>query len=188
MNKYSYKLITALLLIVSSATFAGYIETDLTEDTYITYGGYDWTWASSVSTTTFEGIDPATNLFVTNIFEDPSVHAGWMFVEGIKLESLFAELTFANFQTNGMIIQSAAYWNSDFVHVDSFNFDDRTGIKTRDGSVRNYYETFYVRASIAQKVVRFSMAQTPAVVPEPTTLFIFAAGLVGFALRKRKIK
>lgn len=178
MIRYSFKLIIGLFLLISGSTFAGYIETDLSADTYISYGGYDWTWASSVNTTTFEGEDPTTGLFVTNTFEDPTVHAGWMFVEGNELQTLFSELMFTDFQRNGMVVQSAAYWNSDFVHVDVFNFSERSGVKTPDGSVQNYFETFYVRAS---------NTQAPATVPEPTTLFIFAAGLVGFALRKRKI-
>jgi hypothetical protein len=174
MIKFTFKLLIAALLLVSSSSFAGYIATDLTEDTYITYGGYDWTWAAPVNTTNFEGINPANNEWVTNVFEDPTVHDGWGFIEGSELELLFSELTIEHFKrvTDGTIIQSAAYWNSHFTHVDEVNFDDRSGLKEVDGHTFNYYETFYVRSAVAK-------------VPEPTTLFIFAAGLFGFALRKR---
>jgi len=68
----------------------------------------------------------------------------------------------------------------DFVHVDISDFESgsKSGVKTVEGSSDENYETFYVRASLPEA----------AQVPEPTTLFIFAAGLVGFALRKRNAK
>lgn len=171
MIKSILKVLFSIFLFTSNQAFASLITSNLTENSYITYGGYDWTWASPVNTTKYEGIDPATNLFVTNLFKDPSAHAGWLFIEGNELEWLFSTLTLADFQRNGRVIQSAAYWNSHFTHIDTFNFNSRSGIKSLDGSVVNYYETFYVRAAMKK-------------VPEPTSLLILATALLGFIWRK----
>ena len=51
------------------------------------------------------------------------------FIEGSELELLFSTLTLADFQRDGRVIQSAAYWNSHFTHIDTFNFNSRSGIK-----------------------------------------------------------
>ncbi|MFT6418133.1 MAG: hypothetical protein ACJAVU_000339 [Cognaticolwellia sp.] len=192
MIKNLFKLITTLFLLVSNCSFAGFITTDLTEDTYITYKGYDWTWASSVNVTTYDLVDFFTEEKVKNIFEDASVHQGWMsFSAGSDLDFIFQEIVFDDFlDGNKKVIQSFAYWNSYFIDVDKeFNdgtpllkttmFNQRRGAKDDNDNGFENFETFYVRASVAQ---------APAVVPEPTTLFIFGAGLLGFALRKRKIK
>ncbi|MFT6208765.1 MAG: hypothetical protein ACJA0T_002689 [Colwellia sp.] len=171
MIKSILNVLFSICIFISNQAFAGPITANLTENSYITYGGYDWTWASPVNTTKYEGIDPVTNLFVTNIFKDPSAHAGWLFIEGNKLEGLFSTLTLADFKRNGRVIHSAAYWNSDFTHIDTFNFNSRSGIKSLEGSVVNYYETFYVRIATTK-------------VPEPTSLLILVAALLGFIWRK----
>lgn len=175
MIKSTLTFLFAILLFASNSANAGFITSDLAEDTYISYGGYDWTWAAPVNTTNFEGLNPTNNEWVMNVFEDPSAHSGWMFIEGAELEQLFSELTLAHFQNNGEIIQSVAYWNSHFTHVDIFDFDNKSGVKSPDGSVFNYFDTFYVRASVAN-------------VPEPTTLLIFGAGLLGLGIRKKMMK
>ncbi|AWB58980.1 PEP-CTERM sorting domain-containing protein [Colwellia sp. Arc7-D] len=182
MIKFTLKLLFPLLLLISNSAIAGLITTDLTRDTYITYKGYDWTWASTINTTLYsdsafgEEEDPEENTF-----KDADFHAGWMVIVGIELEGLFGELKLTNFtKTNGDFIHSLSYWNSIYTEVFAGGFAYRIGAKNdeKDSETRTY-DTFYVRSSVAQ---------APAVVPEPTTLFIFGAGLLGFALRKRKIK
>jgi hypothetical protein len=179
MIKYTLKLILTFSLLFSSASFAGYITTDLTSDTYITYKGYDWTWAAPISTTNFSDIDPTTGEWVDNIFEDPTVHIGWMAIIDTNIKQLFAELTLSDFQRNGQIIQSVAYWNSHFVHVDIADFNIKVGVKGADGYTNETNDTFYVR-NIANRPV--------AQVPEPSTLMIFAIALIALSLRKRVIK
>lgn len=177
MIKSALKLLIAFMLLVASRAFAGYITTDLSEDTYITYAGYDWTWAAPVSVTNLSGLDPTTDVWVDNVFENPDVHLGWMAIVGVELEQLFSELTLIDFKRNGNIIQSVAYWNSHFIHVDEVDFDTRVGVKGPDGYLNEESETFYVRSSVIN-------APTPTDVPEPTTLFIFSVGLFAFILRK----
>ena len=171
MIKSILKVLFSIFLFASNPAFASLITSNLADNSYITYGGYDWTWASPVNTTKYEGIDPATKLFVTNLFKDPSAHAGWFFIEGNELELLFSTLTLADFQRDGRVIQSAAYWNSHFTHIDTFNFNSRSGLKSLEGSVVNYYETFYVRVATTK-------------VLEPSSLLMLAAALLGFIWRK----
>lgn len=171
-----------LPLFFSFSASAGLITTDLVNDyekndlTFITYGGYDWTWASSVSTTNFSATDPTTGKWVDNVFDDPTTRAGWMSIPAaqlldIEVKRLFSSLELDLFKRNGKLIQSAAYWNSHFVHVDVDDFNKRVGIKGADGYVFEENDTFYVRKSVA--------------VPEPSTLFVFAIGLLALTLRKR---
>ena len=188
MIKLITRYIVALSLFTSIQAVAGYITTDLTEDTYITYKGFDWTWASSVNITNYEEVDFFTSSVITNTFEDNSAHSGWMsFEAGSDLDIIFQELTLFDFVKGDTIIHSFSYWNSYFTEVDdifkqgsaAFNpvlfgrrlgeKDDTVGINTRD------FETFYVRASVAS-------------VPEPTTLLIFGAGLLGLGIRKKIAK
>jgi hypothetical protein len=162
-----------LLFFFSSNAAASLITGDLPEDTYFEYGGYDWTWASPVNSTLFTGLDPTTDLWVDeNVLEAPTFRSGWMYITGSELEQLFSELTLANFQSNGGLIQSAAYWNSHFTHVDDFNFSEKSSLPVAQFAFGDHYETFYVRASVVD-------------VPEPTSLLIFAIGLMGLALRKK---
>ena len=184
MIKYIFTLIIALFMMASSSASAGLITTDLTEDTYISYGGYDWTWASPVNVTNYV-INDFQNGQRTNEFKDADFHAGWMEIvnsaNNPDLESLFLDLELSDFiDVNNVIISSVSYWNTLFTDVDVTQFNERLGKKNDQGDDQFFnYETFYVRAS---------NTQAPATVPEPTTLFIFAASLAGFALRQRKTK
>ena len=179
MIKSASKLLCLFLFLLSSSAYSGAITTDLTEDTYFTYGGYDWTWASSVNVTNYD-------LFVfgqgaiSNTFEDASFHNGWMeivnSIEHPMLEQLFSELTLANFTDGNDIIHSAGYWNSTFITVDEDQFANRKGQKNPNDLTSDFhFETFYVRASVTS-------------VPEPTTLLIFGAGLLGLGIRKKIAK
>lgn len=191
MIKFILKFISALCLLISSHSYAGYIQTDLADGTFITYKGYDWTWASSVNVTNYRKVDFYTSEETVNTFEDATVHAGWMsFTEGSSLDAIFQELTLADFMgSNNQIVHSIAYWNSYFTDIDdvfkaahsSYNplyFAFRSGMKNDSGTFETD-ETFYVRVTPPAQ---------PITVPEPTTLLIFGATLIGFSLRQRMSK
>jgi hypothetical protein len=183
MIKSALKLVCSFLFLLSSSAFAGIITTDLTEDTYFSYGGYDWTWASPVNVTNYEQ-SIFGGLKETNTFESASFHVGWMEIvnsaEHPDLVQLFWELTLANFtDASGNFIHSVRFWNSDFDTVNANQFANRKGAKNlNDGASDFHFETFYVRTSLAPV----------ASVPEPTTLFIFGTSLLGLAIRKRITK
>lgn len=189
MIKFTLKLLLPLLLVISNSAFAGLITTELTKDTYITYQGYDWTWASTVNTTLYTdsifGHPADTPAPEENRFEDASFHDGWMEITNSanhpNLLALFSELLLSDFtnKDSGALIHSLSYWNSIYTDVNPDDFNYRSGAKNDEfDSFTMNFDTFYVRASLPEA----------AQVPEPTTLFIFAAGLVGFALRKRNAK
>lgn len=187
MIKFVLKTFIAISFIASSTALAGLISDDLVNDfendnlTFITYQGYDWTWASTVNIGEYSVTDPTDfSNTITNTFEDASFRAdtGWMtFDKDSDLQTLFMQLTIEDFTYKGEIIQSIEYWNSEFTDVsaadiNNFNVGRRSGEKRAD-SMPNFtlYETFYVRKSVA--------------VPEPSALFIFSLGLFALALRKR---
>jgi hypothetical protein len=154
---------------------ASLIATDLPEHTYISYAGYDWTWVAPVSSTEFV-FDSGNS---TNILQDPNFYAGWMFIVGEELTSLFDDLSIAHFtDINGDIIQSTAYWNSHFEHVDVYDFisgDHYNYAKVAFNHPYVNFETFYVRKSLEK-------------VPEPFMLVVFAMGLMIFVSRRFWIK
>jgi hypothetical protein len=196
MIKYTFKLITALFLLVSSSAIAGLIDTELTKDDYITYQGIDWAWASPVNVTPY----------YSNILKAPEYHAGWRYATDIELNILRSEITldyFTRVDSSGLsyYVEAFEYWNTELtginIDIDDFNNKKINSMLTVDIQTEWDYETFYVRNailpsavrnSIVPSAVRNSIAPAVAQVPEPTTLFIFAAGLLGFTLRKRNAK
>lgn len=186
MIKSTLKFISIFFFFASSHVYASFITSDLAKNTFITHGGYDWTWASPVNVTDYNRSDFVNGQItqITNTFKDADFHTGWMevvnSVANPNLEQLFSKLTLDLFtDANGNIIHSVAYWNSNFTDVNKAQFNTRLGKKNDTAnSPLFYFETFYVRASLPSK-------PTVAKVPEPTTLFIFGIGLLGFALRKR---
>ena len=170
------------MLFISSASFATPMmctgtnpedclnSNDVASEFYITKDGYDWVWASFVNTQfSFED---------QNELKLPTYNGrNWMFATtAMELEALFS-LTLADFtRPDGTIIEGTEYWNTGIHGVDIDNLIDKEISSVwviNQADPKFYYDTFYVRK---------------ANVPEPTTLLIFAAGLVGFALRKRNVK
>lgn len=175
MIKFLLTFLVSLIFIATNA-YSSLITGDLAQNTYVEYGGYDWTWASPVNVQYFDGENPDTLEWDTNELFGPADldRIGWMYIQGSELESLFSTLPLHLFQSNDGIINSVAYWNSVFTHVDENNFGLKSSLWVGQNSLNMFkqYETFYVRASVTE-------------VPEPTTLLIFALGLLGLGLRKR---
>jgi len=164
---------------ISNVSHAGIIsaDIDLSDDSYTTVGGLDWTWASSINVGSRGG----------NIFEDASyrAHFGWRTLRPEELIILKSDLTIDDHFRNidRSIIQSLEYWNTDLTVLiadDIANFNSNSIKGAIDNSIPSstlywHYETFYVR-------------NTPSQVPEPSTLMIFAIALIALSMRKRAIK
>ena len=180
MIKLIKKFVFPLFFLISSSSFAGLMQ-DLPESTYYSDGVYDWTWASPVNVTTqvVVGGGFGGGAGFTNTFEDADFHAGWMDFDEFNnpdIYALFEALTLSNFtRGDGSIIQSAAYWNTNYTYVNEDKFSTRLGKKNDVLGITDSFETFYVRV-------------TPSDVPEPSTIMIFAIALIALSLRKRAIK
>lgn len=174
-----------ILVVVYTLSFfssASLITNDLTEDSFYTYAELDWAWVSPVNIQFIGCSNLVLNpdLYLTSVYSDPnnscdnqlldpSFHAGWRFATDDELQILKNEISLSNFiRADFSFINATMYWNTSFTHVDyvdfmNGNFSSQWGNST--------FETFYVRD-----------AKT---VPEPTTLMIFALGLITLAVRKK---
>ena len=137
---------------------------------YITYKGYDWAWASYVNVENFD---------VNNTLYAPQLQKNWGFATGDLFNVLINDLTIDDFKkSTGEYIHAAQFFNSDFHEVNTqfteFIFSEsmvRSEWYGGDYSEeRAQYNTFYVR---------------PSQVPEPSTLMIFALGLIALVSKKR---
>lgn len=139
---------------------------------YINYKGYDWAWVSPVNLEDFYG---------QNTLYAPKLQKNWEFADQTLLNILKTELTLANFtDINGAVIHAAQFFNSDFHSVDEDNFNPDSLSSEwylPDAFMPSFYgqyETFYVRKT---------NNSTP--VPEPSTLMIFALGIIALASKKK---
>jgi hypothetical protein len=184
MIKFSFKLATFLVLLLSSVAHATLITTDLTEDNYVTIGDLDWTWAS-----------PVNAQWITNTIYTPDSivglgwdREGWRHATDDEL-SVFINtrditdfISYFDASNEAVYKNSFVYWNTDTSIIKVEEVDEEAFI---NGHIETYlvgdnggsswaYETFYVR-DVAQ-------------VPEPSTIMIFAIALIALSLRKRAIK
>jgi hypothetical protein len=193
MIKLISNLCIAFVFIFSSVSHATLI---ISDDSYISFnlGGvdYDVAWASRVNTERYYSLSP----FGTNLLLDPELYDGWGFATPEQLVLLRAssvKLSEDLTRLDGSYIHAFDYWNDFYSAPDntvdieagrigsqwvwSINTDGGTyaedsveqfsEISNRTGSS---YDTFYIRASQ---------------VPEPSTLMIFALGLIALASKKR---
>ncbi|MBA6348450.1 MULTISPECIES: PEP-CTERM sorting domain-containing protein [unclassified Colwellia] len=189
MIKFSLKLAVFLIYLLSSAAHAGLIDESgvwvcddpedevciisdvIPEEFYIVKGQFQWVWASYVNTEFYDG-----NQLMSP--EDFHLNEGWRFAT--TNEELFelSELTLSDFTNdNGSLIEAAIYWNTRYMGVDSLNLDDSDISSVWVSNVHDnfFFDTFYVR-------------NTPAQVPEPTTIMIFAIALIALSMRNRVIQ
>jgi hypothetical protein len=136
---------------------------------YITRFGYDWAWASRVNVESY--VDSASG--ITNTLYRPEIQANWIFASDDLLEILRTQLFIEDFITtdgNDTIIQAARFFNSYYEDVYAGDFDRQRSQFNTGSSFFNLFDTFYVR---------------PSQVPEPSTLMIFALGLIALVSKKR---
>ncbi|MFB0980307.1 MAG: PEP-CTERM sorting domain-containing protein [Alteromonadaceae bacterium] len=187
MIKYSFKLATILFLFLSTVAHAGLI-TDLTENNYITIDELDWAWASTVNVEfhTKSG----------NTLSGPGDNFGWRYATTSELDAF----KFAHEAAKELLTlrdddeeitgykHALSFWNDKIDElelvtpffftmtndIDDFNnglINSTVGVNEAEFD----YLTFYVR-------------NTPAQVPEPSTLMIFAIALIALSMKKRAIK
>lgn len=177
-------LVAVLMVVLSFNANSALIESDLTEDNFITYDELDWAWASSISTQDYYG---------NRLYSPEELRPGWRYASEDELEILKNEITldmFAIRDVNGQIIgykQAIAYWNSILeysvygdnhigIDIEDFEADKVTSNGATDPDAEWDYETFYVRDTNTANVQ----------VTEPGTLFLLALSLIGISLRARR--
>ena len=171
----------------------------------------DWAWASSVSVQ-YDGefeYDGSGNLIfdssgnpipVTpggtyNELFEPGHIEGWRTAESDEFSFFLSDVKIDSFiDKEGNYIVATSFWNSLYkdatrVSEDAFTSNYRTNLWV-EGSVfdwsnlpvdyesdTSYYDTFYVRNHV-----------DPQPVPEPSTLLIFAMGLIALVSKQRLFK
>jgi len=197
MNKFAVILIFIMSFFFSNTSNAALITNSslLTSEHYVTYVDVgvtiDFAWASSVNVEYWG--DP--DLDTSNRLYAPDLHQGWGYASASDLDILLNNFDLDDFiNTDGTYIQAVSFWNTVFDDivlrlniggvdmVFDGNLSDYTDGKVSsswvstgvDGSSiqGGGHETFYVRRTITS-------------VPEPSTLMIFALGLIALASRKR---
>jgi len=206
--------ISFLFIGASQATILPLNVNDLTTDDYIIYNyngvDYDIAWASQVNSEVWF-VDDNYNY---NLLFAADFHAGWSFAgeNGIPtIDEIFSGITgaglLAEFTRDGAFVHAFEFWNSFFDTPENglnlgnkeiastwdwkiptgMNIDLLTPTEKDDldweinGSGSSHYDTFYVRTSVTPTNDPNDL--TP--VPEPSTLMIFALGIIALASKKR---
>lgn len=168
MKKLLLASITAVMLMFSTSSNAG-LMTELTEDTYITSNGLDWTWASRWGTGS------------TAAPEQPTFHVGWRYATTQELDYLFENLVNL-FLNSGSPIESTAFWN-DEIQVGVDQGDLSGGYIMSGANIMSYgnglictgtapCDTFYVRERVE--------------VPAPASIALWALALVALRSVRKK--
>lgn len=178
------------------------VENDTQAGSYITYNGVDIAWASNVNSERwYLSLDGYNTLLA------PTIYTGWDFatteqwdmitaLSGSELLALFTR------ESDGSYIQAFEYWNTFYeadnnasnvlngkiasnwswsvpTNEDTDNLNDAqkiAQIEAIDFISTSFYDTFYFRTTQTNN-------STP--VPEPSTLMIFALGIIALASKKK---
>ncbi len=128
------------------------ITSDLPSSTYVVKDNLAWTWASPVN----------VQHWISNELFAPSFHSGWRYATQAEMLSMptLEEFGFG-------AINSTAYWNSAYTHVDAADFE-KGFVSSRWG--HDVWETFYVSS-----------------IPEPETyaMLLVGLGLLNLLARRR---
>ncbi len=168
----------------------------LTNNDYITvdHGNnnlIDWAWASSNSVEYYYVTEMNNNgLYETtldNHFFAPETVTGWRVATTDEFNYFLGNIFLSDFtNSDGSYITAHSFWNTNDSVYDSgdFSLRDITSEWIEDSVLdynqnlipNNYwFDTFYVRTHSAD----------PQPVPEPSTLMIFALGLIAFASKNK---
>jgi len=210
--KFLFLMTTLSVSFFSSAGLITPKAAPLAQNTYVSYGGYDWTWASTYNvqfyfcdpksdnstnnydnylTSVYSSSGSACNTDISNQLMSADYHQGWSFFEdlfintnindyitglatqnGILLQDFFKD-------GNGNKVQSFDYWNTSINTTSGFNSPFASDWRNKSRAAVSFFSdpsafanTIYVRKSQP--------------VPEPSTIFILAIGLLGLSARLRK--
>jgi hypothetical protein len=199
-----------LFIGASQATILPLNGDDLTTDDYIVYNkdgvNYDIAWASQVSSEVWF----VDNDYNYNLLFAADYHVGWSFAgeNGIPtIEEIFLGITgaelLAEFTRNGEFVHAFEYWNSFFdtpenglnlgnkevasawgwsipsgTDIDALSFSEKQNLDFEINDLDTGYDTFYIRSSQVQ-------GNGPTPVPEPTTILIFALGLIALVCKNK---
>jgi hypothetical protein len=211
MIKFIQKFLIVLSFITVGVANATLITEDLTEDNYATIGQLDWAWASVINS---NGVAQNEIFGPKDVFDEDVLDVTWRVAEETELLSFITLIKsnpeyyldlFTLKDDLGNILyddqnrvqykHAIPFWNSAYEDVYSGsggNVDNfKAGYIKSNVSIYQgvpgsfnpfapvptdwYFETFYVR-------------NTPAQVPEPSTIMIFAIALIALSMRKRLIK
>ena len=149
-NLIALSLIT--LGLVTGTVSANPITSDLPSSTYVVKDNLAWTWASPVN----------EQHWMSNELFAPSFHSGWRYATQAEMLNMptLEEFGFG-------AINSAAYWNSAYTHVDASDFE-KGHVSSRWG--HDVWDTFYVSS-----------------IPEPKTyaMLLVGMGLLYLLARRR---
>ncbi|WP_394807892.1 PEP-CTERM sorting domain-containing protein [Nitrosomonas sp.] len=138
--------------LVTETASANPITSDLPSSTYVVKDSLAWTWASPVN----------VQHWISNELFAPSFHSGWRYATPAEMLHMptLEEFGFG-------AINSAAYWNSAYTHVDAFDFA-AGHVSSRWG--HDVWDTFYVSS-----------------IPEPETyaMLLVGLGLLNLLARRR---
>lgn len=175
MIKFIFKLCVIFSFIFASTSKATLITTELTDNNYINYNGLDIAWVSPVN---YPLIGLSSLLGPNTLYAPNALHIdeGWRFASQEELD-IIKSLTLDHFfhyeDSNIKYYKNAVeYWNTDYIHIDIDDFvSGRIHSDWGTSNPVNFgFETFYVRTTE---------------VPEPSTLMVFALGLIALVSKKR---
>jgi len=185
--KFLFLFILSLPLIANATLLP--LSNDISDEegsAYIVYDNRDWAWVSPVNTQFHDCAAEISDadLYLTIVLENsgcsnqllaPQYREDWRFATQQELIVIFDTLTLNAFydEDKSKFIQATEYWNTNFVGIDYLNF--AKNFIAGEWSDNIAFETFYVRTH----------SSNPQPVPEPSTLMIFALGLIVLASKKK---
>ncbi|MDH5407469.1 MAG: PEP-CTERM sorting domain-containing protein [Gammaproteobacteria bacterium] len=136
------------------------------EDLIITFGDYEWVWASPCS-----GGCSTITLYDDWVYAStiPELSLGDTLIAGAAFDhELWPDMLSSFVREDGSAVCASAYFDNTWNHCDVINLEQGLVADRTNGS---YWETFLVRS---------------ANVPEPAPLALMAFGLLGLLLTRKK--